>query len=115
MTSRWLPLFLLLLPGCAAAAPIVGKIAAHAASAVGSGLGRGGGAESACVRPCDSGTSCNEKSGMCEPNFPTSPSTRELAPPAPANDDDSCAGLCLEGERCRIVANADVECIPAPK
>lgn len=101
--------------GCASAGVAAAEIATRTAQAVIDGAARSGAAEPACARPCDSGTVCNERSGMCEPYFPRGPAPADAIRPAPPNDDDSCGGLCLEGEHCRIVANSDVECVPDTK
>lgn len=98
--------------GCASAGPIAAEVATKTAQALLDGAGRGGSSEPACARPCDYGTVCNGKNGMCEPYFPRSEAPTDAFRPAPPNEDDSCGGLCLEGEHCRIVANSDVECVP---
>lgn len=108
------PLLLALLAcGCGGAAgQVAAEVASKTAEALLESAANGSASGPACARPCDSGTVCNERSGMCEPYFPRTGPPEGAAKPAPANDDDSCGGLCLTGEHCRIVANADVECVP---
>ncbi|NUP08194.1 MAG: hypothetical protein HOW73_19265 [Polyangiaceae bacterium] len=111
---RMLLVALLCVPtGCAAGAEIAGKLALETAAA----LARGGGGSSTpepCGGKCDAGTACNQNVNMCEPIRETRPApegTQTISSDEPL--DDSCAGLCLENERCKVVAGADdVECVP---
>ncbi len=69
-----------------------------------------------CWGQCEYGTRCVEKTGLCVPvESWTGPPPPPTAPPATATPgvaDDSCAGYCLEDERCVIVPNGDVTCEP---
>lgn len=72
-----------------------------------------------CWAQCEMGTRCNETTGLCEPveTF-VSPSGAPSPPPSadPATvaepEDETCAGYCLSDERCVVIPNGDVDCVP---
>jgi hypothetical protein len=70
-----------------------------------------------CWAQCEMGTRCNESSGLCEPDEsfvkPVKAATPETQPSPVATADDSCAGYCLSDERCVLVADGDIQCVPA--
>jgi hypothetical protein len=69
-----------------------------------------------CWGQCEYGTRCDEKAGLCVPveswTGPAPPPPLPSASAATPEPDDSCAGYCLEDERCVLVPNGDVDCVP---
>jgi hypothetical protein len=69
-----------------------------------------------CWAQCAYGTHCDEKTGVCVADEgPKTPAPDASAPPplqtAPP-EDDTCSGYCFEDERCIVIANGDMKCVP---
>jgi len=70
-----------------------------------------------CWSTCAYGTHCDSASGTCVSNevWPSTPASATALPTAedvPPPSDDTCAGYCADDERCVVVANGDLECVP---
>ena len=79
-------------------------------------------ATGACWAQCDLGTRCNETTGLCEPvdkfvapakGDPSALPPATPAPPAAADaEDETCAGYCRTDERCVVIPDGDIKCVP---